>query len=422
MGASNQLDQETSLCTDSAMLHNQYGTREKELELNAKSENDQQQSSQQNKGTSLMQFTALCVIMLFVFFTSIGSAAIQILGKAIPEFELLVWRFAFQFLIVLPFNAYQKFDIKIPRHKIWILAVNIFLTITQIICLILSMEYLPAGTASGLSEGLVVVIGALLLLCMKSEEKTWMVVGSVACVIGMMLMLQPPFLFGLQERREVNWTSPCLETDMVKSVENAINNLTTFSIKNLTNEKAKSNITYFNVDDNTVSYSYNGDEDFNLYNDEAYFSFSSSLFGWVLCLGHAVFYVGYTYSLCYIVDEISTVTFMFWNTLIGCIISIMISFSFENVSIPSSPFCWFLLFCHCIGTVTLVVPWCVKYVSPNVCNLMIGNKLVILTIMQYTVLRDIKPGLENWVEVLDTVVCFIGVIKGTMGNMFVDVK
>ena len=42
--------------------------------------------------------------------------------------------------------------------------------------------------------------------------------------------------------------------------------------------------------------------------------------------------------------------------------------------------------------------------------------------MQYTVLRNIKPGLENWLEVLGTVVCFVGVVIGSMGTLLADIK
>ena len=239
--------------------------------------------------------------------------------------------------------------------------------------MILSLEYLPAGTASGLSKCLVVIINALLLLCRKSHKKVSMIIGSLLCLFGLFLMTQPPSLFdnlGFPERRYVNWTSPCIIPDVEE--------------KDLTEHLSfmwlyETNITLDSVNplnaSSKIIKSYNKPiVDFHS-SVITNVMLSTSMIGFLLCLGDAVCFVGYTNSLCYLVDEITTATFFFWNPILGFILSLTILFSFENVSIPSSPFCWFLLFCHCIGTVTLVVPWCVKYISPNICNLVICSIL-----------------------------------------------
>ena len=365
---------------------------------------------------------------------------------------------------------------KIPRQKIWILAVNIVLTNAHNIFLIMALEYLPAGTAAGLMEGMIVIISAaLLLLSSKTSKKLPMCVGSVVCLVGLVLMLQPDFLFhglGFPEARKVNWTSPCkfnanlnIDGSTANGITDTMSNGSDidantngrFNDSN-TNDSiddfdAFSSLDKFNTESNTDShngnqtadrtismrnmYDYdmsdiitnvtdyatnisNASDNYNVTDNTNETILSDIVIGFILCFCHALCFALYAQSMNHLVDELTAATILFWNSLISAILTLAISFSFESVSAPGCALCWSLLFFHCIGSITLVLPWCVNYISPNICNLLAANKLVILTIMQYTVLRDIKPGLENWLEVLGTVVCFVGVIGGSLWDVLAN--
>ena len=114
------------------------------------------------------------------------------------------------------------------------------------------------------------------------------------------------------------------------------------------------------------------------------------------------------------VDEVNVFTFAFWNALVGTIVSAILMGTIEEPVILSGIVCNLLLIAHAIGTaqISVVVPWCLQYLTTSTVAMVESLHLVVLLVLQYTVLRDVRPGHENWVEVLGAVICFTGLVLG----------
>jgi drug/metabolite transporter (DMT)-like permease len=92
---------------------------------------------------------------------------------------------------------------------------------------------------------------------------------------------------------------------------------------------------------------------------------------------------------------------------------------FEEPVIPSSLLCIGLVLIHAIGTtqMSLVIFYCLQYLSPSVTSLLTSLQLVVLLCLQYTLLKDIQPAHNNWEEIVGAVCCFMGAILGPLWQL-----
>ena len=316
---------------------------------------------------TVVQFTALIGV-------SLGAAASQIMAGSIPEFELNTWRFGFLIIILIPVTVGRRCEIKVPWIKLPLLITNIIIYNASNILQYTAYIYLPVGLTDGLVNSIIIVGNALLSICIKSERKCVLYVAAVISIIGIVLMIQPPVMFSganLPPPPTVNWTSPCL--------------LHGDTLRNVTS----------------------GTEDTGI---------QETTLGYIFAALCAITYILRYYALSYMVATISPFNFAFWNALMGTCVSLILMGIFETPTLPLSGFCILMLAVHCVGNalITLCNPWSLQYISPTQIGMINSCKMAILMIYQYTFLRHIKPGLQNWVEILGAVICFTGMIGGPL--------
>ena len=307
---------------------------------------------------------------------SFGAAASQILAGSVSEFELNAWRFGLQIIILTPVNAARKCDIKVPWRKVPLLIINIILMNAVNILLYTTYIYLPVGLADGLINSIVIVGNALLSICIKSDRKLVLYIAAVICIVGIVLMIQPPVIFSgatLPPPPTVNWTSPCLSQIHGSTFSNITNEIQEPVIQNTT-------------------------------------------LGYVYAISCAIVVFIRYHTLSQMVASISPFNFALWNVLIGTSVSLILMGIFEIPTLPISGFCSVMLLVHCVGNamITVTNPWSLQYISPTLCAMINACKMAVMVIFQYTFLRDIKPGLQNWLEILGAVLCFIGMIGGPL--------
>ena len=320
----------------------------------------------------LLQLAALAVLIASILFCSIGSASVQILSGAIPEFELNAWRFGVQLIIMFPITIYRKCDIKVPRSAIWLVVLNIFfLNAINVLCYT-AYIYLPLGLADGLMHALIIAGNAVLSICIKSDRKLILYIAAILSLLGLVLMIQPDVLFAgvdLPPPPVVNWTSSCIRTT-------------------------------------------NLNQTIHLEHDSA----QGQLLGYVFIAMTSVIMIIHYHAVSKMVQDVNPMTFAFWNALAGTGFSVVLMLIFESPVFVQSTFCIGLLLMHCLGTtaVSLGVQWTLQYMRPSVCGMMGTLQLVIFMVYQYTFLKDIKPGLHNWVEILGAVICCLGILGGPL--------
>ena len=284
---------------------------------------------------------------------------------------------------MIPIIMCRRCDIKIPSNKFFIVGLNILLLNALNVLMFTSVIYLPLGLSDGLICTLVIAGNAVLSICIKADRKLILYIAALVSIAGSVLMIQPDYIFSvlaLPPPPIVNWTSSC----------KIINNFTRHEDMNQT---ASQPIT----------------EDLRI--------------GYILAFSTSVVVVAYCHSLKKMVKDIHPLNYAFWAALIGAILSAVIMLIFEEPVFPHSSFCIGMLITHCLGTTTVSIcrAWSLQYIRPTVCSLVFASRIVIMVILQYTIMRDIKPGLQNWVEILGAVICFFGTVGGPLTDIVKDI-
>ena len=321
----------------------------------------------------LFQSGVILCLMLCILCGAIGSAAVQVLGGAIPEFELNAWRFGIQWILMIPIMIYKGCELKVPCKKLPLMGLNIMLLNALNVFMFTTYIYLPLGLADGLMNAVILAGNAFLSICIKGDRKLTLYIGVVLCIIGLVLMMQPPFLFSgadLPPPPVTNWTSPCGENFTSHGNTTVLGSSLTIS----------------------------------------------GIMGYVYAVISSGLIIGYYHAISRLVKDVDPFTFAFWNALLGTLLSVLLMMIFEEPTFPLAGFCIAMLLVHCIGTtaVSVAPAWSLQYISPSVCAMINTLKMVIMIVLQYTILYDVKPGLQNWLEILGAIVCFCGMLGGPL--------
>ena len=335
-------------------------------------------SQSQDKITVRKLVFAYVIAILSYVLSCASLVCVQVLGGAVPEFQLNAWRFGMQLMLVFPINIYRKCDLKVPRRKLPLIFAMFFLYNVFNITYYTGVIYVAVGTVFGIASTITIAANVVLSICIKKDRKIPLYVGATLALIGLIMMIQPEFMFPgdiLHSAPKTNYTSPCVfETGIVEGL---------------------------------------GNTDIN-----------KQWLGYIFAVISGAIVVGILHGMSNVVSEVSSFTFAFWNGLVGTTVSLILMGILETPVMPTSPMCVLLLLGHAIGTsqISVVTPWCLQYLSPTVCGLIYSLQLVLLLLMQYTVLKDIQPGNGNWVEILGAVVCFLGIIGGPTWHLYKESK
>ena len=343
----------------------------------------QENEPSSSQHASFMPLVATLVLFASVFFSALSSASVQILSGTIPEFELNAWRFGVQLIMLVPIIMCKKCQIRVPRHRLFIVGLSVLLLNALNVLIFTTVIYLPLGLSDGLINAFIIAGNAVLSICIKSDRKLILYVAAILSIIGAVLMIQPDFIFSnanLPPPPVVNWTTPC--------ISNTLSSFTDFTVSNGTHNE-------------TLSHP-GATENSNI--------------GYFYAIATSGTLLAYYYASSKMVEDVDPFNFAFWAALIGTIVSVVLMLIFEEPVFLQSVFCIGILILHCVGTSTIsvLVPWSLQYISPTVCTLVCASRMVVMVIFQYTIMYNIKPGLQNWVELLGAVICFFGMIGGPL--------
>ena len=308
----------------------------------------------------------------------------QVLGGAIPTFQLNLWRFLFQAVGALLFRVKAGCDVRLPRDK-WFLFTAVLLSHLGFnITFFTAAIHLPAGNAGAYAAASLLAFNVILSAYIKSERVWHLYVSAAVSLFGIVLLSQPWFLFPeglLYKAPSPNWTSPC-------------------------------------------HYSLHGGYQINITDIDIW---NSSSFR-VVSAGYAQPWVGYIMislsGVClsnsyltmgtYVRTEGNPFVLAFWLGLGGSLFSVAPMFALEKIVFPSDPLCLFMLFLHGISSTQTVLlsPFCLQYMSHSMYSSIVVTHTAVLLILQYTVLKDIQPGNGNWVEILGGIIVLAANLLG----------
>jgi drug/metabolite transporter (DMT)-like permease len=327
----------------------------------------------------LFQAGVIGGLLLSVLCGSIGSAAVQVLNGAVPEFQLNAWRFAVQWLLMIPVVIIRGCELKIPCKKLPLMGLTILLLNAVNVFLFTAYIYLPLGLADGLTNAVILTGNAALSICIKTDRKLTLYLGAVLCLIGLVLMVQPEFIFSgvdLPPPPVTNWTSPC------------VGNVIRMSSTGTTGQSAT----------------------------PTRIGLPPDVLGYVFALIASGLIIAYYHAISRLVSDVDPFSFSYWNAVVGSLLSVLLMVSFEEVTFLPPGMCLGLLLLHCLGTsaASVAPAWCLKYITPSVCAMITTSKMGIMVGFQYTLLADVQPGLHNWLEVFGAVLCFCGMLGGPL--------
>ena len=364
------MDEKKEICDIvTSSHHSKYGSLKSKVDFHSIAVTSDRKTETGTEKTFRKTIVAYIVCISSMVLSCLSIASVQVLGGAIPEFELNAWRFGVQVFLISPVIIYRRCDLIVPKRKLLLLFAMFFVYNAFNVVYFTAAIYLAIGTVFGITNCTTIASNAILSVCIKQDRKMFLYLGAILAIIGILMMTQPPFMFPgnlLPPSPVTNFSSPCV--DIVK-------------------------------EGTTVR-------------DMEYMGYIFAvLSGLALC---AIFH-----GMSKLVTEVNTFTFAFWNGLVGTAVSLIFMGILETPVMPASPICILLLLGHALGSsqISVILPWCLQYLSPTVCALVNSLQMVVLLTLQYTALKDIQPGHGNWVEILGAVACFIGIVVGPTWHM-----
>ena len=328
-------------------------------------QNKDKEKTLNNRDVCFALFWCLFAIVV----NSFSYTSAQYLSGAVPVNELNTWKFLVSAAMSAPFVIKSNDNMLIPKSK-WhlFLAICVHL-VAYNSTLFTACIYLPVGTVSGMFTATSIIVMAFITMCSDRTFQPKMYVGATVSFLGTIFLIQPEFLmFPVVEVKNISWESPCLPFSNTNQTEGPV------------------------------------------------VAQSDSVVGYTLAVTSGVIMAIYIkLQKCYVADA-NPFALTMWRSMAGSSISAILMLVLEEPVIPLDLLCVLSLLGHCISisVFAIVMPYAMKTLSAPLINLLQSLNLVSLVVMQYTLMRNILPAKENWMEVLGAVLCFCGSIGGTV--------
>ena len=143
-------------------------------------------------------------------------------------------------------------------------------------------------------------------------------------------------------------------------------------------------------------------------------------YGAVMIAGVAISIYLLTTSIpLFAVDTVSQIT---WVAVAGILVSAIISVYFESPVIPTDPGEILLILAHSFGaTFHLIICTCAcRIIGPIRTAFVTNFSGVLYLISQYTVMKDVMPGHQNWVEIMGVLITTLGVVLMPAASLFIE--
>ena len=325
--------------------------------------------NQQRKNYAL----GICIIVVSVVCDCGSTVCAQALGRIIPQFELNMWRFALQPLLVLPIIHYKRLNLTVCRHNV---------PDVVFICLLFNIyngffytatTYLPLGTISGIHSAFLLVLVAMATVVIVKECYFYTACSVIVCITGMILISQPPFMFThiYSGRNVSHFYHPLCCNSMNQTINNTVPN-------------------------EGLGY---------------------AMLAITACAASTIFF-----RTRQIKEEVGAFVIAFWVGISGTVVSPLLMFIFEDFVFPTELVCQLLLLGHAIFTVLATVGFlnALQLINPLLFTLLRSSQIILLCISQYTFMKDVNPGKHNSIEITGVLTVFVGIIITPMYELYLQ--
>ena len=326
----------------------------------------------------------------------VSATCVQLLQRTVPDFELDTCRFSTTAIVLFIWLLISRKSLKIPTSEIVNVVCYGFITFVDTTSIYVAVTMLPLSSVQSIEVTTVLLSGIPLYAIFWKEEITVKrVIFAVLCVCGVILVVQPEFIFTAKRSHFVatlNTTTTTATT--TTTMTTALTTTVATYIEGNTSKEIRENIVG--------------------YHDQ---SILFVILGYVLS-----FLSGCSITLIaillkrnpFLTDHIILV--IFWSSLLCAILSSVVMVVVEQPILPKD---WMQLALILGQSVTFVcskplVFYAVKYLSGNLYNIMHSSNVIFFLVSQYTILSSILPGNRNWIEVVGITLVFLGSCMGSI--------
>lgn len=320
--------------------------------------------------TRRVKIWAFMATVLIVIMGCVSIVCAQVMGGAVPNFEMNACRFGLNTIVASLILMCRRISPRVSWSSVWTLSGIGVAYAIYYFSYYAAAIYFPVATLGGTHLTIGLITNCVLAVFIKSKRSVLLLISSAVAIVGIALMIQPPFLFPqLLPPAAVNWTSPCVTsinaTDLAPS-----------------NTRGPPWLGYVYV----------------------------MLSGSSLVLGNHMT----QHSV--LVNHVEPIVISFWMGVFGSSLSIVCSVITEEMRLTSGLLCTGLLFLHVVGTLAAAIgaPCVLQYLSATVYAMLKCSRLPILLILQYSLLSSVMPGNLNWIEVVGAALCFTGSFLGPL--------
>ena len=319
---------------------------------------------------------------LCVLISGASRVSVQLIERRIPDFELNAMRNTIAcvlYLLILAAKGKYPF---VPRESFRPLATYTVVTTVHAALLYISMAMLPVTTAQSLQQTFNITVGIFLYALVLKEKITARIVfSSFLCIGGVILVLQPEFIFAKITTSHFNVTSSSWAENFTSAT------------------------------DDDVVYSHLDKE-------------SNDLVGLIIATSAgillAVDILVMKYHNASFVDYMLSIPFFCF--LAGTLLSLIVMGIFERPTLPNN---WLDVAYILIHGIAFAFNWplyiyILKHITANVFNIIWSTNTIFMLIAQYTILSSILPGHRNWIEVVGALLVMIGTSFGSIINILMD--
>ena len=322
------------------------------------------------------------VAFLVVLKYTASGVSVQLLERRIPDLELNTIRNGGACILYMAVLLLRR---RYPFVRRRIFKGLFVYTVVTTICsalIFISMAMIPISVAQSLQQASQIISGILLFaLILKERITIRILLSSVLCVAGIMLVIQPDFLFP--------------EADLSSSKR--ISLLTNTSINT---ENKQKGIFGYQLDSKL---------------SQVIGFAMASIAGFFVTLD--VLVTKYNTSFADYLLEIP-----FFAFIAGTLLSTIGMLILETPTLPTN---WTDVLYIFIHTVSYTMLWplyiyVLQYISANAYNIIWSTSTVLMLLAQYTILSRILPGHRNWMEVVGVLLVTIGSSLGSLLNIFFE--
>ncbi len=298
---------------------------------------------------------------------ALGMATAQGLQGAIPDWELAAWRLLAKTAYACAVLVFRQELPTVPKELVFYILIYSGMYTAYNFSIFASCNNMALGESTSIFTIIYMVCGTTLSFVFGLESvKMVKVVAIVICTVGALLVSQPAFLH-------------------IDHLHTGEPNSNSSGIKMSINGTIHESAFYMEVSD-------------RCYTKGVVFA----MLGGFAC---ALFYFIQKKKL----QDLSTHVLVFYACSVGGVLSWIISFIAEEVTLPHSTTNTLLLLGHCILSILPCIGvYAQRLTSVTIFSASQSSLLVFMFIGQYTLMKDIFPGHRNWFEILGAILITFG--------------